>query len=155
MLTKLPAVIGRACLVCFLVTASACKKNTAQAVTTSTDTLEDAVRETLDFGKFDKSKLDDQLTVVVAAGGGRQFFKREDIESFHAEAKKQGEAYETSDFKVLQRDESSTSRYASITYEVTWKASMAEGATSSHVVSHEIWERQVDGWHRMFAAIDQ
>jgi hypothetical protein len=119
-----------------------------------TKTLEEEVRDALDLKKFDKSKVDDRAVVLVASRNGRHFFTRDDMENFIAHTRAKGEIYEASDFKVLNKNESDNSSFASITYEVTWKISLDNRTRSTHVAAQEIWERQIDGWHRLFAAID-
>lgn len=117
-------------------------------------TLEQEVRDTLDFTKFDKNKFDDHSAVLVAAEGGRRFFTRDDSEQFISHAREKGEVYKASDFTLIDKNESDKSRFATITYGVTWKVSLDNQTRLMHVTSHEIWERQIDGWHRLFAAVD-
>ncbi len=125
----------------------------SQSVASDGRSLEDAVRENLDWAKFDKTKLDDHVLVVVASGAGRRVFTRENIEAFHVDAKKEKRSYTTSAFKILKKDESSKSRFATITYQVTWDVS--GGANKKlQLISREVWERQIDGWHRLFAAME-
>ena len=90
----------------------------------------------------------------MASQSGRRIFTKDNIEQFIAHTREKGEKYEPSGFKVLSNDESDTVRFATITYEVTWHVSIDNNTRSTHVVSHEIWERQIDGWHRLAAAMD-
>lgn len=118
--------------------------------------LEKAVMEDLDFSAFDSTKLEDHLSVAVSSNEGRRFFNRESIEAFHQDAQTRKITYTTSNFKVLWEDEPPDCHYASISYEVTWHAKNSAGVEETLTRSHsqEIWERQVDGWHRLYAAID-
>jgi hypothetical protein len=125
----------------------------SQSVASDGRSLEDAVRENLDWAKFDKTKLDDHALVVVASGAGRRVFTRDNIEAFHVDAQKENRSYLISKFKVLKKDESSKSRFATITYQVTWNVSGGSTKTID-LVSREVWERQIDGWHRLFAAME-
>jgi hypothetical protein len=118
-------------------------------------TLESAVREMSDFSRFDGTKLDDHTTVVVSSGGGRRFFNKEDIEAFHADAKRNGDSYTSTALNILSKEEPSNCHFASISYEVSWNISVGNKLQAVRVHSQEIWERQIDGWHRLFAAIDE
>lgn len=150
MILRLQTEMPVALVVCILLAGIGCKHPAAERA------FEDEVRDSLGSAKFDKTKLDDNVRIVVSSGSGRRFFTRENIENFHADAQEKGEAWEPSNFKVLKKDVLPDSRYASITYEVTWKLSTGRKPTNStHLVSREIWEHQVDGWHRLFAAMDQ
>jgi len=120
-------------------------------------TLEQTVRETLDFSKFDPNSLDEHLVIVSSSSEGRHYFARQDLSDFVQHAETKGEKYEVKAFKVLEKDaELDGSSFATITYQVTWEISL-DGKTTNSVdeICHEIWEREVDGWHRLFAAIDQ
>jgi hypothetical protein len=119
------------------------------------DALEQEVRNTLDLTKFDKTKIDDHLVIEVSSNSaGTRFFSRDDVVKFIENARSKGYKFETSDFKVLSKTESNDSSFATVRYEVTWNVSAGEDKYITHVVSNEIWERRVDGWHRLAAAMD-
>lgn len=116
--------------------------------------LEDQVRERLDFSKFDRTQIDENTAVLVSSKLGRRFFNREAIEKFHDAAKANGDTYSITSFKILEKDETPTSRYATIKYETAWQISIKGKTSTLNTISYEIWERQIDGWHRIFSAID-
>jgi hypothetical protein len=117
------------------------------------DTLEQAVRSSLDFTRFDKTKVDDHFIAVVASEGGSHVFNRSDLENFVAHIQKNNEKYEVAGFKVLSKDESKDSIFASISYEVNWNVTVNNKSHATYAVYHDTWEREVDGWHRLAAAI--
>ena len=120
----------------------------------SAESLVDAVKREVNFESFDKSRLDDHLSIVVATAATRHFFSRADVESFHEDAKAKHETYTTSNFKVIQLEETPKSRYASITYSVDINVPNNGEVNSTHMIAHEIWERHLDHWYRLFAAMD-
>lgn len=116
--------------------------------------LEADLRKSLDSRTFDITKLDDHTIVLSASDGGRHFLTRDDIKKLVNDSKKKGETWEVSEFTMLNKYASPNFRYASVTYRVVWNISGGD-KTKAELVSHEIWEHQVDGWHRIFVATDQ
>jgi hypothetical protein len=108
----------------------------------------------LNHSTFDVNKLDKEASVVVAHGSAHRFYTREEIESAVAIAKSAGTKYDVSDFTILHED--TNGQFASVTYRATWKVSGGANANKvkALVMSHEIWEREKDGWLRVFAAMD-
>lgn len=149
--TKSIAVSTSCFAVCLLMILGGC---TCKVTSSSERAFQDLVRSSLGSNNFVPTRLDDHTVVLVSSSSGRRFFSRQNIETFQADAKARGETYEASDFKALDTEESEKSRFASITYDVTYKVSKGNKTTLVHVRSHEIWERQVDGFHRLFATIE-
>jgi hypothetical protein len=116
-------------------------------------TLEESVWNMLNPSTFEISVLDDDASIMVALGDSRTVYSRDDIQAHLTSAKASGAKFEASDFKVLSKDESD--RFATITYQVTWKTTIGNTTSSTRFTSHEIWERQPSGWRRLFAAMNQ
>lgn len=116
--------------------------------------LEQSIRQMLDFNTFNVDKLDKEASVLVAHIDSHQkrFYTREEIADVVEVAKKTHTKYEISDFKVLH--EEINGGFASVIYQVRWKASVDGRDVETRVVSHEIWENQNGEWLRVFAAMD-
>jgi hypothetical protein len=115
--------------------------------------LEMRVREMLEFDHFNKSMLDERAMILVASATGRRFFTRDDFDAYVAHAKENHETYKASDFRVIQTTEDKHSPFALIAYEFNWNVTLDGTTRTTHVVSDEIWERGIDGWHRLSAAL--
>src|SRR5256885_7808808 len=105
--------------------------------------LEADLRKSLDSKTFDITKLDDHTIVLNASDMGRHFLTRDDIKNLMSDKKKKGETWEVSKFKVMDKYASPDSRFATVTYRVAWNISGGD-KKKAELVSHEIWERQVD-----------
>jgi hypothetical protein len=129
---------------CFLV--SGCSSHDAS--------LEQSIRQMLDFNTFDVNKLDTEASVLVAHMDSHQkrFYTREEIADVVEVAKKTHTKYAISDFKILH--EQIDGGFASVIYQVRWKASVDGKDVNTRMVSHEIWENKNGEWLRVFAAMD-
>src|ERR1700734_1601271 len=117
------------------------------------NSLAEEVRRSWDFSHFDKTTIDEHFTAVVASEGGSHVFNRKDFEDFVAHLQRNKEKYDVSGFKVLSTDESPDSIFASISYEVFWNITIDNRSNATYAVYHDTWEREIDGWHRLAAAI--
>jgi hypothetical protein len=119
----------------------------------SQSALEVRVKEMLEFDKFNKSMLDERAMILVASETDRRFFTRDDLDAYVTHAKESHEIYKASDFKVIQMHEDEHSPFALIAYEFNWNVTLDGTTRTTHIVSDDIWERGVDGWHRLSAAM--
>jgi hypothetical protein len=117
----------------------------------SSQTLEEAIQQMLAPKTFDPSVLDDDVVVLVTSGTSRRLYDGDEIAGLAANLKVSGTENTISDFKVLSKTEAG--QFVSIVYSVDWKSSLGQTVTTTHLTSHEVWERQVSGWRRLFAAM--
>ena len=142
MRSRIATLLGISLVVCLSITTSS----------SSDRALDEAVRKMLDASTFDINMLDKEASMLVAHGDDHRFYTREEIADVFETAKKVGTKYGVSDFRIVQ--ENSSGQFASVTYRVTWTATVDQTKTVTEILSHEIWEHEKNEWHRVFAAMD-
>jgi hypothetical protein len=115
------------------------------------ETLEEAVQQTLNPQTFDASVLDEDSVLMVTSGSARRLYDRDEMATLAADVKSAGVINAVSGFKVVNKTEDGAS--ASIVYEVDWKSTQGNTIATTHLISHEIWQRQPGGWRRVFAVM--
>ena len=138
------------CMLILVASFISCKKTNSR----QSSTLENELRESLKIATYDPTKISPDVIMLVTSPSGRRFFRRDDLEKFITHAKAKHEGYDPADIKILHIETSPGSRYAGVTYTVGWNITIDNKTRSTEVVAHEIWEHQMDGWHRLFSAMD-
>jgi hypothetical protein len=115
------------------------------------ETLEEAVQQTIDPQKFEASVLDEDSVLMVTSGSARRLYDRDEVVTLATDVKSAGVANAVSGFKVVNKTEDGAS--ASIVYELDWKSTQGNTIATTHLISHEIWQRQPGGWRRVFAVM--
>jgi hypothetical protein len=118
----------------------------------SNEELHQAVRRLLDPTTAETNMLDQEGSMVVASGTQRRFYATAELDTMLVATKGTQGLKPPTDFNVVS--ETVDGSFASITYRATWHAEYEGKVIDKPFVAHEIWDRRLDQWHRVYATID-